>query len=121
MNDPKPHPTWFDDVHRIVDVTRQTPGLPIPVISPARATFDYRHITHAEVAREAVSHAAADLGDAFKVTFTPRTETAGDGTPRYLLEALLLSGLTIVIISRVEHADAPVTREDAPEFAAAAA
>jgi hypothetical protein len=120
MNDPKPHPTWFDDVHRIVDVTRQTPGLPIPTISPARVTFDYRGITHAEVAREAVGHATADLGDAFKVTFTPRTETAGDDTPRYLLEALLLSGLTIVIISRVELADGPVAREDAPQLVSAA-
>jgi hypothetical protein len=100
-----PHATWFQDARRIIDITEKTPGLPIPHISPARASFDYRHIVHAEAARESVTRAAADLGEAFKVTFSPRTETAGDGTPRYLLEALLLSGITLVIISRVDAAD----------------
>jgi hypothetical protein len=121
MKDPStnPHPTWFDDAHRIIDVTRETPGLPLPRIGPARASFDYRDITHAEVARESVAHAAAALGSAFKVTFTPRTETAGDDTPRYLLEALLLSGLTIVIISRVEHVADQDDREDARKLVAA--
>ena len=119
MNDPKPHATWFDDAHRIIDVTRERPGLPIPTISPARATFDYRPITHAEVARDSVARAVAVLGDAFSVTFTPRTETAGDDTPRYLLEALLPSGLTLVIISRVGPAGDQDEREDARKLVAA--
>src|SRR5580704_9001187 len=84
MNDLKPRATWFDDAHQIIDVTRERPGLPIPTISPARATFDYRHITHSEVARESVARAVAVLGEAFGVTFTPGTGTAGDDTPRYL-------------------------------------
>jgi hypothetical protein len=119
MNDPKPHPTWFDDAHKIIDVTRETPGLPLPSIFPARASFDYRHIMHAEAARESVACAVAALGGKFGVTFSPRTETAGDGTPRYLLEALLLSGLTLVIISRVEYADGQDDREDARKLVAA--
>lgn len=128
MKDPSTslRPTWFDDAHKIIDVTRETPGLPLPSIFPARATFDYRYITHAEAAREAareaVTHAAADLGNAFKVTFSRRTETAGDGTPRYLLEALLLSGLTLVIISRVDTAgEGDDTGAQVPELATAAA
>jgi hypothetical protein len=119
MNDLKPRATWFDDAHQIIDVTRERPGLPIPTISPARATFDYRHITHSEVARESVARAVAVLGEAFGVTFTPGTGTAGDDTPRYLLEAFLPSGLTLVIISRVEHVADQDDREDARKLVAA--
>lgn len=98
------HVTWFADARRILDVTEVTPGLPLPRISPARASFDYRHVVRAEDAREAVTRAAAILGCAFGTGFAERTETGGDGTPRYLLEALLPSGLTLVIISRLAHA-----------------
>jgi hypothetical protein len=121
MKDPStsPRPTWFDDAHKIIDVTRETPGLPLPSIFPARASFDYRHIVHAEAARESVACAVAALGGKFGVRFSPRTETAGDGTPRYLLEALLLSGLTLVIISRVEHVADQDDREDTRKLVAA--
>jgi hypothetical protein len=121
LNDSKPHATWFDDAHSIIEVTRVTPGLPIPRIFPAMASFDYRHIVHAEAARKSVAFAADKLGEKFGVTFTPRTEIAGDDTPRHLLEALLPSGLTLVIISRVEHVADQDDREDAPQLASVAA
>ena len=109
---PPPHATWFDDAHDVIDVTRRSPGLPIPTISPARATFDYRHIVHADAARESVP-ARAILAAAFGTMFASRAEMAGDDTPRYLLVALLPSGLTVVIISRVEYdLDAAADRED---------
>ena len=116
-----PHPTWFADARRIIDITEVTPGLPIPTISPARATYDYRYLTHAVAAREAVASAQFTLHRELGAVFTPRLELAGDRTPRYLLEALLPSGLTLVIISRAEHVADQDDHEDAPELAAAAA
>ena len=122
MNDPKPHATWFDDAHRVIDVTRRSPGLPIPTISPARATFDYRHIVHADAALESVACAVAILAAAFGTMFASKAELAGDETPRYLLVALLPSGLTVVIISRVWYdLGAAADREDAAKLAGVAA
>lgn len=121
MNDPKPHATWFDDAHRIIDVTRRNPALPLPTVAPARATFDYRHIVHAEHTRESVALARNILAAAFITAFSERAELAGDDTPRYLLEALLPSGLTLVIISRVELAGDQDEREDAAQLASVAA
>ena len=118
---PPPHATWFDDAHDVIDVTRRSPGLPIPTISPARATFDYRHIVHADAARESVACAVTILAAAFGTMFASRAEMAGDDTPRYLLVALLPSGLTVVIISRVEYdLDAAADREDAAQLVSAA-
>lgn len=93
-------PDKIDDILRLYRLVKVTPGLPMPHTSPALASLDYRHAVHAEDAREAVACAVGILGYVFTATFTPRTETAGDDTPRYLLEALLPSGLTLVIISR---------------------
>jgi hypothetical protein len=106
MTTPAPvgHVSWFDDAHRILDIGRVTPGLPKPHILPAIASFDYRHVVHAEDAREAVTAAVAALSEAFTVTFTERPELAGDGTPRYLLQAHLPSGLPLTVISRVSVA-----------------
>lgn len=110
----------FRDVHAIYDLVEITPGLPWPTTSPARAVFDYRHVVHAEDAREAVDCAAAVLTFTFAAEFGPeRTEVNGADGPRYLLEALLPSGLTLVIISRVSLADEPAGRET--ELAVAAA
>lgn len=108
---------WFADVRRVIDLTEVTPGLPLPTISPARATYDYRHVVHAEHAREAVSCAVAVLSYVFGVTFPaePRIVTHGADGPQYLLEAALPSGLALVIISRISLAEDPAER--VPELA----
>lgn len=108
-----PRSAVFRDRRRVDDIAEVTPGLPVPTLTAARATFDYRHVVHAEDAREAVSCAAEILGHAFGIgTFAERTEMAGDDTPRHILEALLPSGLTLVIVSRVTvDLDSPAERE----------
>jgi len=118
MNDPSPddRPDKIADIIKLYRLVRETPGLPMPHADAARASLDYRHVVHAEDAREAVSCAAGVLAFVFRVTFGETQATAGDGTPRYLLEALLPSGLTLVIISRVTQAG-----EGAPAFLAGAA
>ena len=120
MNDPTPdRPDRIDDILALYCLVKITPGLPVPTTSPARAVFDYRHFVHDPEAREFTARAAGILARIFGIPFGERTETAGDGTPRYLLEALLPSGLTLVIISRVSQtADEPA---DAPELAGVAA
>lgn len=103
MNDPAPdRPDRINDILRVYRLVKTIPALPLPTTSPARATFDYRHVTSAWAARMAVLGARAALGRAFGVTFTPGPALAGDGTPRYSLEAVLPSGLTLVIWSRFQ-------------------
>lgn len=112
--DHAPHAGVFGDIHRLYDLTEVTPGLPMPNCAAVRATFDYRHVIHAEHARAAVAAAETVLSREFGVTFADVTETAGDGTPRYLRVAGLPSGLTLVIISRFTadlDEDAPAGRE----------
>jgi hypothetical protein len=120
---PPDRPDRCDDFIRLYRLIKRTPALPYPQTAGARATFDYRHVVLADIARQSVAFAATVLGGEFGVTFPakPRTELAGDGTPRYLLEALLPSGLTLVIISRVEHVADQDDREDAPQLASVAA
>ena len=101
--DRAPRQGVFRDIHAIYDLAEAVPGMPVPDVHPARAVFDYRYLRHAGTAREAVACAVALLSAAFGVTFTPGTVPAGDGTPRYLMEARLPSGLTAVVISRFEH------------------
>ena len=111
----------FRDIHAIYDLTEVTAGLPMPSTSPARASFDYRHIVREQDARAAVACAVAALSRAFGAVFSERTEPGGDGTPRYLLEALLPSGLSVVIISRVANAGSQDPAGTQPELAGAAA
>ena len=121
MNSPVPsdRPDKIDDILRLYRLVRKAPLLPMPTVSPARATFDYRHIVHAEQARESVAYAAAVLVSEFGVAFGQAAEPAGDDTPRYLLEALLESGLTLVIISRFAQDADQDEREDAGRLVAA--
>lgn len=95
-------PDKIRDILQVYRLVQAIPALPLPTTSPARATFDYRYLTSGSAARMAVTSARTALSRAFGVTFTERPETAGDDTPRYLLEALLPSGLTLVIVSRVQ-------------------
>jgi hypothetical protein len=117
-----PRSAIFADRRRIDDIAESTPGLPVPALTAALAVFDYRSISHAEVAREAVAHAVTALSDALDVTFSPaKEETAGDFTPRYVREAWLASGLKVVIISRVDTAgDGDGTGAQVPELASVA-
>ena len=108
------------DRHKVLDVADAHPGLRWYSITRARATFDYRDIPGAEAARAAVGRARAVLGTEFGVTFTEDHHVNGADGPRYMLEAKLPSGLTLVIVSRVSlDPPAPVTRE--PELATVAA
>lgn len=127
MNPAIPRSAVFRDRRRIDEVAEVTPGLPIPTLTPALAVFDYRHVVHAADAREATGCALAILAYALGVTFgQPKTETAGDFTPRYVREAVLLpSGYRVVVISRVPRDDElDGADEDAaaevPQFAGAA-
>jgi hypothetical protein len=114
-------PDLIDDIMRAYRLVKQIPALPLPTASPARVTFDYRHVTSAWAATLAVIGARTALAREFGVTFTPRTALAGDDTPRYFLEAKLPSGLVLVITSRVQlDGDAdPAVSENAGELVAA--
>jgi hypothetical protein len=116
MNHPTPdRPDRIDDILALYCLVKITPGLPMPTVSPCRATFDYRHVVHEQDAREFTARAVHNLL-IFGVPFGERTETdIGNGAPVYLLEAPLPSGLTLVIVSRVSQT------ADAPELAGVAA
>ena len=118
MNHPTPdRPDRIDDILALYCLVKITPGLPMPTVHPARAVFDYRHIVHDGEAREFTARAVHNLL-IFGVPFGERPETdIGNGTPRYLLEALLPSGLTLVIVSRVSQ----TTDQDEREMAGVAA
>ena len=118
-NIPISRAAWSADVDRIRDITARTPALPEPTIAPARATFDYRHLAEAGIARASVAWAGAALAAEFGVTFTERAETAGDDTPRWLLEAKRPGRLTLVIISRVQLDQGQDARDEAGELVAA--
>lgn len=126
MNHPEcaPRAGVFRDIHALYDLVERVPGLPLPTVSPSRATFDYRHVVYATDAREAVRCAMGVLVYAFSTRdfilafAAERTETAGDGTPRYVLDAVLESGLTVTLISRFAQGADVDERE--PELAGAA-
>ena len=109
------HAGWFRDARRVIDVAEVTPGLSIPTISSTRAVFDYRRITHAADAAEAVASAETILSYALAVTFTPRTAMAGDDTERYILEGFMASGLAVDIVAKAAHMSA---RREMAEVAA---
>lgn len=109
----------IDDIQDLYELVRRSPGLPMPRTGPDRASLDYRYIDRAAEERVIVADTAAKLSRHFGVTFAQRVEPAGDGTPRYLLEAKLASGLTLVIVSRVT-VDLDGQGERLPELAGAA-
>lgn len=124
MNDPTTteHTGYWRDIHRIIDIAEVTPGLPIPSTCATRAVFDYRSITHAKDAAEAVATAETILSYALHLTFVRREALAGDATVRYILEAFTASGLAVDIVARAEHMSAPyVPVPDSDILAAVAA
>lgn len=112
----------IDDIIRAYRLAKRIPALQVPTAHPARVTFDYRYITSGSAARLAVLGARTALAREFGVTFTPATATAGDGTPRYVLQAELPSGLALAIWSRVQidGDQDPGDREDTGERVLAA-
>jgi hypothetical protein len=121
MNDPKPHATWFDDVHRIVDVVRETSGLPLPCITGIQAAFHFTDIVHAQDAARAVVRAETVLTCELGLTFEPRDTPRIGSAEHYILSAYMLSGLRVDIVAKAGIFDGPGTREDARKLTGAAA
>lgn len=113
---------WLSDVRRILKIFEAIPGLPVPHISKYRASFHFTFIASKDEAAEAVLNAAAILGHALSVRFTPAWTECGSSR-HCLLEASLPSGLTVCLVAKAEHVDPrdfPVDGEDAPVLAGVA-
>lgn len=95
---------WFADASMILDLARDSEGLPRPTISPERVTFDFRKIVHAEDSRWAVCRAVDLLSTSLGIAFASRVTRQGS-TMNLLLEAYLPSGLPVVLVARGEHFD----------------
>ena len=108
MNDTAPpeHAKWFKDVHRLVDITEVTPGLPLPSIGSAVAAFNFTHITHAKDAAEAVALAETVLGYALHAEFARKETPRVGSAEHYVLEAFMPSGLRVAIVAKAEHMSA---------------
>jgi hypothetical protein len=113
MNGPctNEHAGWFRDVHRLLDVTQVTPGLPLPSVSKDVAAFHYTSITHAQDAAEAVTLAETVLSYALKVHFEPRRPDPVGTAAYYILSAYMGSGLRVDIVARAQVFDAAPARE----------
>jgi len=103
------HAKWFDDAHNLLAIAQGTPGLPLPSIAGATASFNFTGITHAKDAREAVATAETILSYAFRVEFVSRRTQIGSAR-HYILEASLPSGLPLLIVALAQHFDS----QDAP-------
>jgi hypothetical protein len=100
MNDLNAHAGWFRDVHRILEITEVTPGLPLPSVGSTLAAFYFTAITHAEDAAEAVILAETVLGYALQVEFAPRDTPPIGSAAHYVLSAYMPSGLRVDIVAR---------------------
>lgn len=96
------HAALFRDFHKIYDLTEITPGLPMPFTGPDRAAFWFTAIAHAGEARDAVATAKRIFGDALGAVFAHRDIWTENG-PRRQYEALLASGLAVVLTAKTEH------------------
>lgn len=104
------------DLIRIYEITRDTPGLPLPFAGPDRAAF-YFIDREPAAAREAVESAGQVFTRAFGVTFGWHDEQAPNGMNRLFEAELRPSGLKVVLIARAEHMQDET--EDAGELVAA--
>lgn len=120
MNDPNEHAGWFRDVHRILDVTEVTTGLPLPQIGSTLAAFNFTDITHAQDAAKAIVKAetvlAYHLGLEFEKRDTPRIGSAG----HYILSAYMRSGLRVDLVAKAGIFDEQDTAGRKPELAMSA-
>jgi hypothetical protein len=109
------HAGWFRDVHRLLDVTQVTPGLPLPSVSKDLAAFNYTSITHDRDAAQAVADAETVLSYALRVNFEPRRPDPVGTATYYILSAYMPSGLRVDIVARArvfDGQDAPRELED---------
>ena len=120
MNDPIPEPAGkIREIIRIYQIVQVTCGLPMPITGPDRASFWFVAITHAEDARSAIGTAKQIFADEFGAVFSHHDVWTDNG-PRRMYEALLPSGLMIVLTAKTEHMQAEDADEDAGQLVAAA-
>ena len=119
MNDPTPDAAAkIRDIHLIYDLVSAGHGLPMPVTGPDRSSFWFVRIVHAEDARSSVATARQVFADTFGAVFAWRDVWTENG-PRRMYEALLPSGLMIVLTAKTEHMQDEVADADAGELVAA--
>ena len=106
----------FRDFHKIYDLTEITPGLPMPFTGPDRAAIWFTAIAYADEARDAVATAKRIFADALGAVFAWKDVWTENGARRQY-DALLPSGLQVVLTAKAEH----MQDEDAEELAAVAA
>lgn len=105
MHDPTPAlAARIDDIQAVYRLVKETPapGLPMPFTGPDRAAFWFITITRAEDARDAVAQAKAVFADRLGAVFGWKDVWTENGTRRQY-EALLTSGLSIVLTAKAEH------------------
>jgi hypothetical protein len=107
------HSGWFRDVRAIIDLSEVVHGLPLPTISPDRATFRFTGITHAEDARSALDCAKTILEAGLGVVFPedPVPFEAGSAK-RSVYTALMPSGLEICLVAWTKHLDGGEAPQD---------
>jgi hypothetical protein len=106
------------DFARIYEITGRAPGLPMPFTGPDRAAYWFTAETNPEAAREAVALARRVFAEAFGVTFRYRDILTGNGMRRQY-EAVLGSGVQVVLTAKAEHMRDEDAAEDAGEVVAA--
>jgi len=87
-----PRAGWLAAVRAVLDAVGDRPALPLPVITPDRASFYLN--AYGPAARRALAAAESALSGALGVTFTP---AASQQDPWYTLEAALPGGLTVLL------------------------
>jgi len=87
-----PRAGWLAAVRAVLDAVEDRPALPLPVITPDRASFYLG--AYGPAARRELAAAESALSDALGVTFTP---AASQQAPWYTLEAALPGGLTVLL------------------------
>ena len=119
MSTPVPeHAGKVREIIRIYQIVAVTAGLPMPITGPDRASFWFSGIVHAEDARSAVRSAQRIFADALGAAWSHHDVWTDNG-PRRMYEALLPSGLMIVLTAKTEHMQDEDVDQDAGELVAA--
>ena len=119
MNDPTTDvAAKIRDIHLIYNLVGDGHGLPMPITGPDRSSFWFVHIVHAEDARNAVADAKRLFAGTLGAVFAHHDIWTENGARR-MYEALLPSGLTIVLTARAEHMQDEGAAADAAELVAA--
>jgi len=118
MNDSNPadRTAWFRDVHAILDIAEEHPGMPLPRIYPGLAVFHFAGIGTPDERPEAVRTAEDALTGAFGCRFTSGGRSDGWRDFAVLTARLPSSGLRVDLVALVADTGAQV-----PELAGTAA